>query len=139
MTNYLSPALRDALMLYAELEHAVVMAGRSVDPARKLELVQSRRRFAEQLGRVGILLEQDETLAGHPDKQQAMIRLFSAFRYALGQHQANWPAVRIDEDRDGYMASAQNAYAKSDALWDWCAANINFRRAMPVRAPRAAA
>jgi hypothetical protein len=136
MAIELSSQLHDALALYAELEAAVVSAGRRSDPARKLALVQARRKFAEQLGQLGILIAQDSMMRQHPDVQQQMNRHFAAFRYALGQHQANWPAVRIDEDPKSYAQSAWEAYAKSDQFWEWCLANLDFRRGTTKRPDR---
>jgi hypothetical protein len=133
MALELSPQLHDALARYAELEQAVVSAGRRSDPERKLDLVRARRKFAEQLGLLGLLIVQDRMLAETPDKQQDMNRLFTTFRFALGQHQANWPAVRIDEDPKGYAQSAWEAYSKSDQFWTWCLANLKFRRDTRVR------
>lgn len=136
MALALSPQLHDALARYAELEQAVVSAGRRSDPERKLDLVRARRKFAEQLGLLGLLIAQDRMLAETPDKQQDMSRLFTTFRFALGQHQANWPAVRIDEDPNGYAQSAWETYTKSDQFWAWCLANLDFRRDMRVRPDR---
>lgn len=136
MAINLSPQLHDALTHYAELEGAVVSAGRRSDADRKLDLVRARRKFAEQLGLLGLLIIQDRKLAETPDMQQDMNRLFTAFRFALGQHQANWPAVRIDEDPAGYARSAWEAYAKSDQFWAWCLANLNFRRDSNIRPDR---
>jgi hypothetical protein len=136
MAINLSAQLHDALARYAELEQAVVSAGRRSDPERKLDLVRARRKFAEQLGQLGLLIVQDRTLAETPDKQQEMNRLFTGFRFALGQHQANWPAVRIDEDPRGYAQSAWEAYSKSDQFWAWCLSNLNFRREATARPDR---
>lgn len=136
MATELSQQLHDALALYAELEAAVVSAGRRSDPARKLDLVQSRRRLAEQLGQLGLLIVQDSQLRQTPDVQQEMNRRFTAFRYALGQHQADWPAVRIDEDPAAYAQSAWAAYAKSDHFWEWCLTNLNVRRDITKRPDR---
>ena len=136
MAINLSPQLHDALVHYAEMEAAVVSAGRRSDADRKLDLVRARRKFAEQLGLLGLLIVQDRKLAETPDIQQDMNRFFTAFRFALGQHQANWPAVRIDEDPKGYARSAWEAYTKSDQFWAWCLANLNFRRDASVRPDR---
>ena len=57
-----------------------------------------------------------------------MGRLFSSFRYAIGQHQASWPAVIIDDNMRDYKASAQATYAKSDQFWFWCRQNLGFTR-----------
>ncbi|HEY1124626.1 MAG TPA: hypothetical protein VGE65_03260 [Sphingobium sp.] len=136
MAINLSQQLHDALVHYAETEAAVVSAGRRSDADRKLDLVRARRKFAEQLGLLGLLIVQDRVLAETPDIQQDMNRLFTAFRFALGQHQANWPAVRIDEDPQGYAQSAWEAYSKSDQFWAWCLTNLNFRREASSRPDR---
>ncbi|GEM_PF-1225774 len=133
MAVALSPQLHDALALYAELEQAVISAGRRSDPDRKLALVRARRKFAEQLGRIGLLIIQDRQLAATPQVQKDMSQRFTTFRYAMGQHQANWPAVRIDEDPRGYAQSAWEAYSKSDQFWGWCLANLDFRH--PIARP----
>jgi len=131
-----SPQLHEALALYAELEQAVISAGRRSDPGRKLDLVRARRKFAEQLGRIGILIVQDRQLAATPDIQKAMNKHFTTFRYALGQHQADWPAVRIDEDPEGYARSAWEAYYKSDQFWEWCLANLEVHPPITTRPDR---
>jgi hypothetical protein len=129
MPAELSPALRDALNVYADLERQAITLGKRTDPDRKIHLVRLRRQLAEQIGVVGLAIARDSALARTPDLQQEMNRLFTTFRYALGQHQANWPAVKIDEDREGYARSAQATYAKSDLFWAWCQSNLGLRRA----------
>jgi hypothetical protein len=124
----LSPASHEALSTYADIERQAVMTGRRTDPERKPELVRLRRKLSEQIGVVGLLLARDGDLARTPEKHQEMNRLFTTMRYALGRHQANWPAVQIDGDFEGYARSAKDAYAKADQFWDWCRDNIGISR-----------
>jgi len=124
-----SPALRDALSLYSEIQRQLVSIGRQVDPARRLEVVRWRRKLAEQTGRVGTLIEQDPVLARNPQKQREMSQLFSTFRYAFGNHQATWPIVKATADNAAYLESARDTYGKGDLFWEWCAVNLDVGRA----------
>ena len=124
----IAEALRDALKACSDIERSLIAIGNRVDPERKLELVQCRRRFAEQMGHIGQLIDADPELQRHPELALEMSRLLSGFRFAIGQHQASWPAVRIDEDVIAYAASARGTYVKSDLFWHWCNANLNFAR-----------
>ncbi len=123
-----SPALRDALSLYSEIQRQLVAVGRQADPARRLEVVKWRRKLAEQTGRVGTLIEQDPVLARHPEKQREMSRIFSTFRYAFGHHQAEWPVVKAAGHIAEYVESARETYRKGDLFWQWCATNLDFDR-----------
>ena len=122
-----SPALREALKHYAEIERHLVGIGKAVDPARRRELVNWRRKLAEQSGVVGALIERDPVLAKSPEKQREMSDVFSAFRYAFGNHLATWPAVQTDGEDAAYVASARATYGKADIFWSWCALNLDLR------------
>lgn len=124
----ITPALRDALNACSEIERHLIAIGKRVDPARKVDLVQWRRKFAEQMGEIGQLIEQEAALRHRPELAQEMHSLLSSFRFAIGQHQASWPAVRIDEDAEAYAESARGTYAKSDLFWAWCSRHLTFTR-----------
>lgn len=126
MTVQTTAALRDALKIYSEIERHLVGIGKAGDPSRRLELVKWRRKLAEQTGAVGMLIERDPLLAQTPDKQQEMHRIFSAFRYAFGNHQASWPVVSSTADIPEYVASAEETYGKADIFWAWCADNLDM-------------
>lgn len=128
MQIVITPALRDALKACSDIERDLIAIGKRVDPERKFDLVQCRRRFAEQMGQVSQLMDQDAELRSRPEMAQQMLGLFSAFRFAIGQHQASWPAVRIDEDAHAYAESARGTYAKSDMFWNWCNQHLSFTR-----------
>ncbi len=128
MQIVITPALNDALKACREIERDLVAIGERTDTERKFDLVQCRRRFAEQMGQVSQMIDRDPHLQRHPDAAQQMHRLLSSFRFAIGQHQASWPAVRIDEDAEAYAASARGTYVRSDQFWDWCSENLNIAR-----------
>lgn len=116
----LSEQLRQALLDYAVIEREVSTAGPDRSDDAKRALLRNRRLLAEQLGRLGLLIDRDEALATAPDTQQEMNQLFAGMRYALALHQADWPVVRIDEDPVAYQTSAQRVQVKSAAFWGWC-------------------
>jgi hypothetical protein len=122
-----SSALREALKRYSEIERHLVGIGKAADPACRRELVKWRRKLAEQSGEVGALIESDTVLAGQPAKQREMSDVFSAFRYAFGQHLATWPVVQTDGEDADYVASARATYSKADRFWCWCAANLDLQ------------
>jgi hypothetical protein len=124
----ITTALQDALRACSETERNLIAIGKRTDPARKLELVQHRLKFAQQMGQVSQLIDQEFAFRGRPEMAMEMNSRLSAFRFAIGHHQASWPAVRIDEDAEAYAASARGTYAKSDQFWHWCSEHLNFVR-----------
>ncbi len=86
MALELSSQLHDALARYAELEQAVGIGGTAIGPRAQARSCPGAPQFAEQLGLLGLLIAQDRMLAETPDMQQDMSRLFTTFRFALGQH-----------------------------------------------------
>jgi len=120
----LSEQLRQALLTYGAIEKEVSTVGLRQGGEAKQALVRARRDISEQIGVLGLLIEQDECLARAPDRQLELSRLFAAMRYALALHQASWPVVRIDEDLAAYRDSARDAQAKSEAFWRWCRAQL---------------
>ena len=128
MTLILSARLRSALVEYGRVGYSVSDVGIRRDDNRKQALVTARRRLAEEVGKIGPLIEQDEELAKAPDKQRELARIFSSMRSALAQHQADWPAVTIDDDPEAYRASSLRVRDKSDAFWTWCKTHLGFQR-----------
>jgi len=124
----LSAPLRAELERYGVVEGTVAAIGLRSDEQRKQALVKARRQLSEQIGVLGPIIEQDRTLALHPGKQRELSTLFAAMRYALALHQANWPAVTIDNDPAAYRASSLGVKEKSDAFWSWCKDNLDFNR-----------
>ncbi|MBO9671306.1 MAG: hypothetical protein J7485_12390 [Sphingobium sp.] len=124
----ITSALQSALQACSDTERSLIAIGKRTDPERKFDLVQHRRKFAEQMGHVSQMIDQDGALQRRPDMVMEMNSRLSAFRFAIGQHQASWPAVRIDEDAHAYAESARGTYAKSDQFWNWCSENLTFER-----------
>lgn len=124
----ITSALHDALQACSDTERSLIAIGKRTDPERKLDLVQHRVKFARQMGQISQAIDGDFALQRRPEMAMEMTSRLSAFRFAIGQHQASWPAVRIDEDKIAYAESARGTYAKSDRFWDWCSEHLNFER-----------
>jgi hypothetical protein len=124
----ITSALKDALRACSETERNLVAIGNRTDPERKFDLVQHRRKFAEQMGEVSQLIEQETALQHRPEVVMEMNGVLSAFRFAIGQHQASWPAVRIDDDAAAYAESARGTHAKAEQFWNWCSEHLTFAR-----------
>lgn len=124
----ITSALQAALQACSDTERDLIAIGRRTDPQRKFDLVQHRLRFARQMGQVSQAIDGDFALQRRPEMAMEMTSRLSAFRFAIGQHQASWPAVRIDEDAVAYAESARGTYAKSDQFWHWCSEHLNFER-----------
>lgn len=124
----ITSALHDALHACSDTERSLIAIGKRTDPQRKFDLVQHRLKFAKQMGQISQAIEGDFALQRRPDMAMEMTSRLSAFRFAISQHQASWPAVRIDEDPAAYAESARGTYAKSDRFWDWCSEHLHFAR-----------
>ena len=77
------------------------------DDRRRHDLIDLRRRFAAQMTEVGRLAEPLFAAAQDASLHQTYRDYFSRMRSTAATHQANWPAVRIDESVDQYRQSAQ--------------------------------
>jgi hypothetical protein len=124
----LSVQLRDALGNFRVVEDDVAAIGVRSDEARKQALVRSRRELSERIGELAPAIEADADLAAQPEKHKEVGRLFAAMRYSLAVHQADWPAVKIDEDPAAYRHSALNVQEKSKAFWGWWQQHAGLRR-----------
>lgn len=94
------------------------------DPDRKRDLVAARRDLSAQLAALEETVKTGQN--GEIDplvKREFGIRL-SRLRTASAYHQASWPAVRIDEDPDGYQATSIDAANAFRDFLDW--ANREF-------------
>lgn len=106
----------DALeRVHAEL---VSIAARS-DDRRRHDLIALRRRFSDQMAIVGRLADPIFARAGDSELHQPYRDHFSRMRSTAATHQANWPAVKIDEATDLYRRSAQGVTEACRQFQGW--------------------
>lgn len=77
------------------------------DDRRRHDLIELRRRFSQQMAEVGRLADPLFEAASDPALRQTYRDHFSRLRSLAAAHQANWPAVRLDEATDEYRRSAK--------------------------------
>ena len=89
------------------------------DAQRKQDLVANRRRFAEQVGALEDILltggakAVDRSITNECHKRLSRLRTITAY------HQASWPAVKIDEDPEGYRASSNATHSAFHDFLQW--------------------
>ncbi|MGD9810464.1 MAG: hypothetical protein AB7U35_03905 [Sphingobium sp.] len=79
------------------------------DAERKWELVANRRHLAEEIGRFDHFLLGAGARTLDPDIRREFGKRLSQLRGTITYHQASWPAVKIDEDPEGYRRTSQDA------------------------------
>lgn len=96
----------------------IAAIAKRTDEGRLRELVQLRRKLADQMGKVGALGE--EYFRGIADQAQLgqFRALFSNMRSRTATHQANWPAINLEQAGGGYRQSAQ---AVNEAIQEFIA------------------
>lgn len=94
------------------------------DQERKRELIGLRRLMSTQIGTVRATGD-----AAFPTTDATALAVdyrarFSAMVRAIALHQANWPAVKMDEKGDGYRASASATDARIHDFITWTRSSI---------------
>jgi hypothetical protein len=124
----MSAELEGALRSFATAERDIVAAGQRKDGDNAMELVRLRRDLVLQFAKLGNALEQDPHLKANPDKMTEGTRLFAAFRSANSINQANWPAIRVRDEREAYRSASLPVVERSRAFWAWVDRELGYRR-----------
>lgn len=89
------------------------------DDRRKADLINFRRELSHQIAEVGRILEPVITGTGDPELLSIYRKKLSAMRSAAAMHQANWPAVSLDESPAEYAASARGVRDANQEFVKW--------------------
>lgn len=89
------------------------------DAERAKDLIRLRRELSHQIGRVGQVAEAYFEAKGDSAVTQDYRTRFSAMRSRAATHQANWPAVRLDEADESYAQSARDVREANRAFVAW--------------------
>jgi hypothetical protein len=89
------------------------------DDERLRELIHLRRRLSEQIARVGKIAERYFEESGAPDRVQLFRTHFTTMRSKAATHQANWPAVRLNEADEQYQQSSRAVREANRAFVAW--------------------
>ncbi|PCE40054.1 hypothetical protein [Rhizorhabdus dicambivorans] len=94
------------------------------DDARRRELVVLRRRHAEQMAAIADLCDPFFSALGSK-QADAYRQKFSRMRSATALHQAEWPAVRLNEAAEGYRSSALRVRQTCLEFITWARATLH--------------
>jgi hypothetical protein len=89
------------------------------DEKRKLDLVQSRRLLALKIGEIAAV--GNKLFTAFPDKElEAGFRSrLNAMRHAVAMHQADFPAVSLENKNSEFVASARRVRNSNRDFVDW--------------------
>lgn len=114
------------LLLHAELdafEHLLhELSGISLrsDLEGRIQLVKLRRELADRLSTIGKAAQTFFAAEStHPWERDFRKRL-SDVRSSIATHQANWPAVSINEANADFVRSAHSVREVNQAFLSWC-------------------
>lgn len=99
--------LLDELSRLERLQADLAAVASRTDAERARDLIRLRRLLSEQIGCLGPIAERYFEERGDAGLTQQFRHHFSTMRSRAATHQANWPAVRLDEADDSYQLSAR--------------------------------
>ncbi|NIJ09474.1 hypothetical protein FHS31_003106 [Sphingomonas vulcanisoli] len=120
-------AMSEAARLAAEIDtfaaivdELAAIAGRN-DPQRRAELTKLRRRLSDQ---IGVMRGVGAEAFAEPSLAEEYRARLSKVLTAVSMHQANWPAIGIDEDTEAYRRSALAAAVGNRDFIAWARAAL---------------
>jgi hypothetical protein len=111
----LSQALEALETVLAELNE---IATRS-DIGRRADLIRLRREHSQQIVDVGTAADPVFSKAADPEIERTYRAKFSRMRSATALHQANWPAVKLDQAGEAYKQSGAVVQAANQDFVTW--------------------
>jgi hypothetical protein len=117
--------LEEELKRLTVIKNALSNLAVQSDDDKRSELVNLRRRLAEQMAVVSKAAETDPKLLGDALLAFEFRSKFSAMRSAIASHQANWPAVKIDHADPRFRQSAASAVRADKEFADWLNSKFN--------------
>ena len=119
-----SHELADAIAKLARIQSELVAISDRTDDERRLDLVNQRRKLALQIGTVSAAAEKSFLMTPGTDDVREFRTLLSEMRRAVALHQANFPAVKLDEQGAGYDMSVRSVRDANSKFMQWAANNI---------------
>jgi transposase len=112
----LKAQLHDEVDRLEKVQAELAAIANRTDGARKRELIDLRRMLSEQIARVGELAERFFSQANNAELVKEFRRNSTSMRSKAASHQANWPAIRLDEADEEYQRSARSVRDANRAL-----------------------
>jgi transposase len=121
----LKAQLHDEIDRLEKVQAELAAIANRTDEERKRELIGLRRKLSEQIARVGEVAERFFSQANNPELVKEFRRNSTNMRSKAASHQANWPAIRLDEADEEYQRSARTVRDANRALVAWIRANLH--------------
>jgi transposase len=121
----LKAQLHDEIDRLEKVQAELAAIANRTDEERKRELIGLRRKLSEQIARVGEVAERFFSQANNPELVKEFRRNSTNMRSKAASHQANWPAIRLDEADEEYQSSARTVRDANRALVAWIRANLH--------------
>ena len=122
-----SSELSDAIERLRQIQAQMTAISDRTDDSRKLDLVNLRRDLAVQIGKISDIAEKSFLTSADNQVAQQFRALLSAMRRATALHQANFPAVKLDEQSTAYSLSVRAVRDANSQFMQWAAENISRR------------
>ena len=119
--------LADAIAKLGQIQSRLVAISDRTDDQRRLDLVNLRRELALQIGMVSGAAEKGFLMTASAEDVREFRSLLSGMRRAVALHQANFPAVRLDEQGAGYDVSVKSVRDANSKFMQWTKENIRSR------------
>ena len=123
-----SHELADSIAKLGQIQSQLVAISDRTDDQRRHDLVNLRRGLALQIGIVSGAAERSFLMTADPQDVRHFRSLLSAMRRAVALHQANFPAVKLDEQGAGYDMSVKSVREANSKFMQWATENIMGRQ-----------
>lgn len=117
-------ALVGEIRKLSKIQTELASISQRTDAERKLEMVQLRRLLSAQIGVISAEADKGFLAQAEHDVVRNFRSLLSAMRRAVALHQANWPAVKLDEQNSEYRQSVKSVREANAAFLQWASENI---------------
>lgn len=122
-----SHELSDAIAKLGQIQSQLVAISDRTDDQRRFDLVNLRRELALQIGIVSGAAEKSFLITASTEDARQFRTLLSEMRRAVALHQANFPAVKLDEQGAGYDMSVKSVREANSKFMQWIKENIKGR------------
>lgn len=116
--------LSDAIDRLRQIQAQMTSISDRTDEGRKMDLVNLRRSLAVQIGKVSDVAEQTFLSSADSEISRQFRALLSTMRRATALHQANFPAVMLDEQSAAYDLSVRSVRDANAKFMQWVTQNI---------------
>lgn len=117
----------DAIGKLRGIQQQLVAISDRTDSDRKLDLVNLRRELSIQIGIVSNVAEKTFLVTATEEDVRQFRTLLSTMRRAVALHQANFPAVKLDEQSIAYDMSVKSVRDANAKFTQWIDAVLEKR------------